>query len=78
MLNRVNSREGESGIFYFHPWEIDTGQPRIAGINRKTRFRHYVNIDRVEGRLHQLLKDFQWDRMDRVFNHRIPAGNGIH
>jgi polysaccharide deacetylase family protein (PEP-CTERM system associated) len=78
MLNRVNSREGKSGIFYFHPWEIDTGQPRIAGINRKTRFRHYVNIDRVEGRLHQLLKDFQWDRMDRVFNHRIPAGNGIH
>lgn len=78
MLNRVNSREGESGIFYFHPWEIDTGQPRVAGINRKTRFRHYVNIDRVENRLHQLLQDFQWDRMDRVFNNRIPSADGIH
>ncbi|HMV00251.1 MAG TPA: DUF3473 domain-containing protein, partial [Rhodocyclaceae bacterium] len=32
----------------------------------KTRFRHYVNIDRTEGRLAQLLKDFAWGRMDRV------------
>jgi polysaccharide deacetylase family protein (PEP-CTERM system associated) len=27
------------------------GQPRIAGIDAKTRFRHYVNIDRNEGKL---------------------------
>ncbi len=53
--------------FYFHPWEIDADQPRIAGINAKTRFRHYVNIDRMEGRLDQLLRDFKWGRMDQVF-----------
>ena len=73
MLNRVNTTDGESGIFYFHPWEIDTEQPRIAGISRKTKFRHYVNIDQVEQRLHRLLKDFQWDRMDRVFHNRLPT-----
>lgn len=67
MLSRVNGHERESGIFYFHPWEIDAGQPRIEGISRKTRFRHYVNIDRMEVRLNQLLGDFKWGRMDHIF-----------
>ena len=67
MLNRVNAGEHQAGVFYFHPWEIDTEQPRIAGISSKTRFRHYVNIDRMEGRLNQLLGDFKWGRMDQIF-----------
>ncbi len=67
MLQRVNSTDQQSGIFYFHPWEIDTQQPRIPGIGAKTRFRHYVNIDRVEARLNQLLTDFRWGRMDHIF-----------
>jgi polysaccharide deacetylase family protein (PEP-CTERM system associated) len=67
MLRRVNSGEKQAAIFYCHPWEIDTGQPRIAGISRKTRFRHYVNIARVEGRMHQLMRDFKWGRMDQIF-----------
>jgi len=67
MLRRVNREDRESAVFYFHPWEIDTGQPRIPGIDVKTRFRHYVNIPRMEGRLQQLLADFRWGRMDRIF-----------
>lgn len=71
MLNRVNTDDREAGIFYFHPWEIDTEQPRIEGISQKTRFRHYVNIDRMEGRLNQLLLDFKWGRMDQIFLDRF-------
>ena len=67
MLRRVNASDGQAAIFYFHPWEIDVGQPRIPGIDRKTRFRHYVNIDRMEGRLQSLLADFNWGRMDHIF-----------
>ena len=67
MLQRVNSTDCQPGIFYFHPWEIDAQQPRIPGIGAKTRFRHYVNIDRVEARLNQLLADFRWGRMDHIF-----------
>lgn len=67
MLGHVNASDGQSAIFYFHPWEIDTDQPRVAGISPKTRFRHYVNIGRMERRLTQLLRDFEWDRMDRIF-----------
>jgi polysaccharide deacetylase family protein (PEP-CTERM system associated) len=67
MLGRVNQGEGKSAIFYFHPWEIDADQPRVAGIDAKTRFRHYVNIGRMEGRLKRLLRDFRWGRMDEIF-----------
>jgi polysaccharide deacetylase family protein (PEP-CTERM system associated) len=67
LLRRVNREDRESAVFYFHPWEIDPGQPRIAGIDARTRFRHYVNIPRVHGRLQQLLADFRWGRMDQIF-----------
>ena len=67
MLGRVNAHDRQSAIFYFHPWEIDPEQPRQQGASVKTRFRHYVNLSRMEGRIARLLKDFQWDRMDRIF-----------
>jgi len=67
MIGRVNREDKAAAIFYFHPWEIDDGQPRVAGINLKTRFRHYVNIGRTEQRLNQLLGDFAWGRMDDIF-----------
>ena len=67
LLRRVNQQDHESAIFYFHPWEIDVGQPRVAGIDFKTRFRHYVNIPRMETKLQQLLTDFRWGRMDQIF-----------
>ena len=73
MIGTVNRQDREAAIFYFHPWEIDTGQPRVAGIDAKTRFRHYVNIPRMEGRLQQLLRDFRWGRMDHIFLGRAPA-----
>jgi polysaccharide deacetylase family protein (PEP-CTERM system associated) len=75
LLNRVNRQERESAIFYFHPWEIDVGQPRVPGIDLKTRFRHYVNIPRMEGRLRSLLADFQWGRMDQIFLTRSAAAH---
>jgi polysaccharide deacetylase family protein (PEP-CTERM system associated) len=67
MIQRVNQQDGAAAIFYFHPWEIDHGQPRIPGISLKTRFRHYVNIGRTEQRLDALLRDFRWGRMDEIF-----------
>ena len=76
MLRQVNATDKESAVFYFHPWEIDPGQPRIAGIDRKTRFRHYVNIHRMERRLQSLLGDFKWGRMDHLFLNRVASKPG--
>jgi polysaccharide deacetylase family protein (PEP-CTERM system associated) len=66
LLRRVNQRDAEPAIFYFHPWEIDPEQPRVEGVDAKTRFRHYLNLERTANRLALLLKDFRWDRMDHV------------
>jgi polysaccharide deacetylase family protein (PEP-CTERM system associated) len=67
MLERVNAQDRAPCMFYFHPWEVDPEQPVQRGISAKTRFRHYVNLQRMQGRLRQLLKDFEWDRVDRVY-----------
>jgi polysaccharide deacetylase family protein (PEP-CTERM system associated) len=67
LIERVNRVDGQPAIFYFHPWEIDPDQPRVAGTNARTRFRHYVNLHRTEQRLARLLQDFRWGRMDQVF-----------
>jgi polysaccharide deacetylase family protein (PEP-CTERM system associated) len=66
-LRRINSADGQAGIFYFHPWELDPGQPIMPGINLKTRFRHYLNLHRMEARIHRLLSDFRWGRIDHIF-----------
>ncbi len=67
LLRRFNRVDAASGVFYFHPWEIDPGQPRVGGASRLSRFRHTVNLSAMHGRLDRLLRDFAWDRMDRVF-----------
>lgn len=66
-LKRLNHHEKRPAIFYFHPWEIDHQQPRQKGINIKTRFRHYHNLHRMEDRIRALIRDFKWDRVDRIF-----------
>jgi len=71
LLQRVNSRDQQPGMFYFHPWEIDPDQPRIAGINPKAKFRHYVNLAHTQARLERLLSDFNWGRVDQVFMNQI-------
>jgi polysaccharide deacetylase family protein (PEP-CTERM system associated) len=66
-LNKVNGDEGQAGIFYFHPWEIDPEQPRLNGLGAKTRFRHYLNLHHTYRRVERLLGDFRWGRMDDIF-----------
>ena len=72
-LRRVNTVDRQPCIFYFHPWEIDPGQPRQKNISVKTRFRHYVNLSSMERRIRALCKDFHWDRIDRLFPEKIAS-----
>ncbi|WP_374493565.1 XrtA system polysaccharide deacetylase [Zoogloea sp.] len=66
-IRKVNKEDRKPAIFYFHPWEIDPGQPVVREASAKTRFRHYVNLAHTEARLRRLLQDFAWGRMDEVF-----------
>ena len=72
-MRRVNAHDRQPGMFYFHPWELDPEQPRYAQADARTRFRHYLNLERTEKRLSRLLRDFAWDRVDRVFASHLDA-----
>ncbi|MET0137770.1 MAG: XrtA system polysaccharide deacetylase [Sphingobium sp.] len=64
-VGQVN-RSGEAAMTYFHPWEIDPGQPRMTDAPLKSRLRHYTNLSRMEGKLDRLIGDFRWGRMDAM------------
>lgn len=58
-LRSINRRDDLPFIFYLHPWEIDTEQPRFNA-SWLSRFRHYTNIDVCEARLRRLVADFRF------------------
>ncbi|MEW8585653.1 MAG: XrtA system polysaccharide deacetylase [Candidatus Thiodiazotropha sp.] len=64
-LNKINKKEKKPFIFYMHPWEIDTGQPRIKS-NMLSEFRHYNNISKFDQRLRKLLQDFKFSTVSDV------------
>jgi polysaccharide deacetylase family protein (PEP-CTERM system associated) len=73
-ISRLNNVEGLPAIFYLHPWEIDPKQPRLEA-PALGRFRHYYNLDKTEGRLRALLKDFAFSTMVAVLGNetRVPV-----
>jgi polysaccharide deacetylase family protein (PEP-CTERM system associated) len=58
-LRHINERECKPAMVYFHPWELDPGQPRIAARFR-SKLRHYTNLAIMERKLERLLQDFQF------------------
>ena len=43
-------------VGYFHAWELDPGQPRVAGAPRLQRLRHYRNLDSMRERILEFLQ----------------------
>lgn len=68
-IRQVNRRDERPAVFYFHPWEIDPGQPRVGNAPLKSRLRHYSRLEQMSGKLRQLIDEFHWGRMD-VLAHR--------
>ncbi len=63
-IRQVNRRDLRPAVFYFHPWEIDPGQPRVTNASMKSKFRHYTNLEGMADKLRQLVFEFHWGRMD--------------
>lgn len=59
-LQKINGKEKKPFVFYLHPWEVDPGQPEMKGAGWRSRFRHYNNLEKTEGRFIRLLDDFQF------------------
>ncbi len=58
-MTRIVNNEGYSVNVYLHPWEFDPEQPRIE-VGKISGFRHYLNLSKTEGKLKQLLRDFEF------------------
>lgn len=65
-IAQVNREERRPAVFYFHPWEIDPQQPRVADAPLRSRLRHYTNLDVMADKLARLLGEFSWGRMDAL------------
>ncbi|MDP3677018.1 MAG: DUF3473 domain-containing protein [Novosphingobium sp.] len=65
-IRQVNRREGRPAVFYFHPWEVDPDQPRVANAPLRSRLRHYTNLAGMEAKLRRLAGEFAWGRMDAL------------
>ncbi|RDV06282.1 DUF3473 domain-containing protein [Sphingorhabdus pulchriflava] len=65
-MRQVNEEDLRPAIIYFHPWEIDPGQPRVANAPIKSKLRHYTNLKTMQGKLQRLISDFEWDRLDAI------------
>lgn len=65
-IRQVNAEDARPAVIYFHPWEIDPGQPRVANAPVKSKLRHYTKLGAMAGKLRRLAGDFEWDRLDIV------------
>lgn len=64
-VRQVNG-DKRPAIIYFHPWEIDPGQPRVANAPIKSKLRHYTKLKAMAPKLKRLMADFQWGRLDAI------------
>lgn len=67
LIKRYLQQSKAPYMFYFHPWEVDPHQPRISQAPLKSKFRHYVNLARMENKLDLLLGDFDWRSLSQVY-----------
>ncbi|MBN8807685.1 MAG: DUF3473 domain-containing protein [Sphingomonas sp.] len=63
---RANDADGRPAVFYFHPWEIDPGQPHVADAPLKSKLRHYSRLGAMAGKLRGLVARHEWGRVDAV------------
>ena len=64
-VRQVNGQD-RPAMFYFHPWEIDPGQPRVAAAPLRSKIRHYSRLGAMGGKLRGLIGRHDWDRVDAV------------
>lgn len=78
-LKKINE-DGKPVIFYFHPWELDPGQPKLQ-MSPIARFRHYSNLESTEKRIRHLLESFLFSSIGDVIKNTAideqwPNANG--
>ena len=66
-ISKINA-EGRPAMFYTHPWEFDPKQPRVSGLSKGTRFRHYVGLSKTVKRLEKMLDQSKFGTVTESIN----------
>ena len=72
-FRRLN-RGGKPIVFYLHPWELDSEQPRVD-VRLNYRLRHYVNLEKTERRLEKLLDEFDFVPLTDLVEQYFPKAS---
>lgn len=73
LVDRYLQNEKQPYSFYFHPWEIDAAQPKVENAPWKSKFRHYLNLEKMKQRLSTLLEKYEWSSMKDVYDISSPS-----
>ena len=65
-IGKMQKADGRGAIFYFHPWEVDPKQPRVADAPLKSKVRHYTNLEVMEAKLARVASELKWGRFDEL------------
>lgn len=65
-LQRINTADRQPFIFYLHPWEFDPNQPKFNKARKKSKFRHYINLDKTNLRFEKLLNVFTFSSIEQT------------
>lgn len=65
-IRRLNRDENQPACIYFHPWEIDPDQPRLAS-GLIARMRTYTGVKGMFRKLDRLLSEFQFSTLSHVY-----------
>lgn len=64
-------KEKGAYLFYLHPWEIDSDQPKVEGIRILYKFRQYINIGKTLDKFSNLLENLVNCRFQNCYQYLI-------
>ena len=64
-IRRINAEDQQPACIYFHPWELDASQPRLAS-GLVSRLRTYTGMRGMAAKLERLLAEFQFSTLTAV------------
>jgi polysaccharide deacetylase family protein (PEP-CTERM system associated) len=64
-IRRINGHEHQPACMYFHPWELDPEQPRLAR-GWISRLRTYGGLRSMEPKIERLLAEFEFTTITAV------------
>lgn len=74
-LRQIAATPDRVAVCYFHPWELDPGQPRVKSLSFPTRIRHYGGTSRFSRILEKYLQKFEFGTIRALIESSIRGQN---